>query len=142
MRTVSDLERGVSHTPHTDTVALLAEAQGLQGPDRGAFVVAAGRLRAPASLAQPGRGMASVASDSDVSPFVGRQRELALLERHLAGQGPPVLLLAGEPGIGKTRLLHVATPRAIGHGLAVLEGGCQRRGAAHARAPRRGNGDA
>ena len=38
---------------------------------------------------------------------MGRAHKLALLERHLSGDGPPVLLLAGEPGIGKSRLLHV-----------------------------------
>ena len=42
------------------------------------------------------------------SPFVGRQRELAvfddLLARALAGQGQVVGLI-GEPGIGKSRLL-------------------------------------
>jgi tetratricopeptide (TPR) repeat protein len=46
-----------------------------------------------------------------------------------------VLLLAGEPGIGKTRLLHSVGPRAIGQGLVVLEGGCQRRGGQEPYAP-------
>jgi hypothetical protein len=45
----------------------------------------------------------------------GRARELALLKRHLVDEGPLVLLLAGEPGIGKTRLLHAAS-RAIVRG--------------------------
>ena len=44
-----------------------------------------------------------------VTPFVSRTREIALLEDLLAqveeGRGQAVLL-AGEPGIGKTRLLH------------------------------------
>jgi class 3 adenylate cyclase len=61
--------------------------------------------------------------------LVGRLRELALLERHLAGEGPPVLLLAGEPGIGKTRLLREAAERARDAGWTVLEAGCTRRGA-------------
>src|SRR5439155_16246383 len=60
-------------------------------------------------------------------PLVGRQGELALLERHLAGEGPPLLLLAGEPGIGKSRLLRAAAQRATGCGWRVLVGGCQRR---------------
>ena len=49
------------------------------------------------------------------SPFVGRERELALLHDHLAaavgGQGQ-VVGLVGEPGMGKTRLLTgVLSPR-------------------------------
>jgi tetratricopeptide (TPR) repeat protein len=66
---------------------------------------------------------------------VGRTRELALLERHLGGEGPPLLLLAGEPGIGKTRLLQAAIPRAGVLGIQVLQGGCQRRGGHEPYAP-------
>jgi predicted ATPase len=51
---------------------------------------------------------------------------LARLAWHLAGEGPPLLLLAGEPGIGKSRLLAEAAHRA--QGWTVLPGGCQRRG--------------
>ncbi len=64
---------------------------------------------------------------------MGRQRELALLAAFLAGAdeaGPdaPLLLLAGEPGIGKTRLLQAAAQQAVAQGWCVLEGGCHRRG--------------
>jgi tetratricopeptide (TPR) repeat protein/transcriptional regulator with XRE-family HTH domain len=119
-RTLGDLERGVSHAPRKDTVALLAQALDLGAPERAALAQAARRL-SPASSRPTPAGTSS-------PPLVGRAHELALLERHLRGQGPPVLLLAGEPGIGKTRLLHAALPRAAGQGLRVLEGGCQRRG--------------
>ena len=61
-------------------------------------------------------------------PLAGRERELAELRRHLAGLGPPVLLFAGEPGIGKTRLLEEAATSAAQSGWRVVEGGCQRRG--------------
>ncbi|HWE63624.1 MAG TPA: AAA family ATPase, partial [Chloroflexota bacterium] len=132
VRTVSDLERGVAHAPRPDTVNLLAEALGMREGDRAAFEGAAGRLRTPRSLV-PSFGPRQ--GGRPLSPFVGRRHELALLDGHLAGQGPPVLLLAGEPGIGKTRLLHVAAPQAIGRGLAVLEGGCQRRGGQEPYAP-------
>jgi transcriptional regulator with XRE-family HTH domain/tetratricopeptide (TPR) repeat protein len=127
-RTVSDLERGVSHAPRKDTVALLAQALALGAPERAALVKAARRL-SPASSSRP-------TPTSTSSPLlVGRAPELALLEGHLGGQGLPVLLLAGEPGIGKTRLLQAALPRAAGHGLRVLEGGCQRRGGHEPYAP-------
>ena len=39
-----------------------------------------------------------------------------------------MLLLAAEPDVGKTHLLHGALPRAAGQGLRVLDRGCQRRG--------------
>src|SRR5579884_3527355 len=121
-RSIGDMERGVVHTPRKETVALLSDALTLAPPERRALAEAARRLRAP-TPARP------LPSDSvALPPFVGRARELALLERHLAGDGPPLLLLAGDPGIGKTRLLHAAAARAVGYGYCVLEGGCQRRG--------------
>jgi tetratricopeptide (TPR) repeat protein/transcriptional regulator with XRE-family HTH domain len=136
-RGIADLERGVRRSPRPETVTMLAEALALSATERAAFMAAA--RRAPA----PDRGRARVLSSapliapvapSDV-PLVGRVRELALLERHLAGQGPPVLLLAGEPGIGKSRLLHEAELRAAGQGWRVLHGGCQRHGGQEPYAP-------
>jgi DNA-binding NarL/FixJ family response regulator len=57
--------------------------------------------------------------------FVGRERELALfrdrLEALKAGSGG-VVLIAGEPGIGKTRLAEEAAGRAPGAGVRVLWG--------------------
>jgi transcriptional regulator with XRE-family HTH domain len=96
-RTVGDLERGGSHAPRKDTVELLAQALDLGVPERAALAGAARRL-SPASSSRP------TSAGTSSPPLVGRRRELALLERHLGGQRPPVLL-AGEPGIGKTRLL-------------------------------------
>jgi transcriptional regulator with AAA-type ATPase domain/tetratricopeptide (TPR) repeat protein len=55
------------------------------------------------------RVVALVDTDRHATPFVSRAREMAVLEDLLAqveeGRGQAVLL-AGEPGIGKTRLLH------------------------------------
>ena len=59
---------------------------------------------------------------------MGRTRELALLDGHLAGEGPPLLLLAGEPGIGKSRLVREASRRGAAAGWRVLHGGCARSG--------------
>src|SRR5205085_6363764 len=68
-------------------------------------------------------------------PVVGRERERALLERHLAGEGVPLLLFSGEPGIGKTRLLREAVRQGQDAGWTVLEGGCQRGGGQEPYAP-------
>jgi len=92
-------------------------------------------------LAQPlGLGEAEIAAlrealehpDEDkqktaTRPLAGREREQAELRRLLAGLGPPVLLLAGEPGIGKTRLLNEADALAGEAGWHVVRGGCQPR---------------
>ena len=59
--------------------------------------------------------------------IVGRDAELARIEHSLqeAGLGRPVLLLVrGEAGIGKSRLVHEAIERARAAGSAVLHGAC------------------
>ena len=61
------------------------------------------------------------------TPFVGRAAELAKLRHHLqearAGHGG-LVLLAGEPGIGKTRLTEELTESASELGALVLAGRC------------------
>ena len=61
------------------------------------------------------------------TPFVGRQRELLLLveglERARAGEGS-IVLLAGEPGIGKTRAAEELAAAAVASGTTVLWGRC------------------
>jgi transcriptional regulator with AAA-type ATPase domain/tetratricopeptide (TPR) repeat protein len=60
-------------------------------------------------LDRPWRVVGLVDADRQPGPFVSRTREIAMLEDLLAqveqGRGQAVLL-AGEPGIGKSRLLH------------------------------------
>lgn len=61
-----------------------------------------------------------------VVPFVGRSEELRLLRHHLDASGPPLLLLYGEPGIGKTELLTQGAMLGIERGMRVLRGSCSR----------------
>jgi predicted ATPase/transcriptional regulator with XRE-family HTH domain len=128
VRTVSDLERGINRSPRKDTLPLLEAALGLAAAERSRLDAAAQRLtsatRAAPALPPPS-GL----------PLVGRDREVAAVERHLAGEGPPVLLLAGEPGIGKSRLVQEAGARAAPAGWTVLAGGCHRRGGQDPYAP-------
>ncbi len=59
------------------------------------------------------------------APFVGRQRELRALLQHLelAGQGQgDLVLVGGEPGIGKTRLVREFAEHARGRGWQILVG--------------------
>ncbi|POX46079.1 LuxR family transcriptional regulator [Streptomyces sp. Ru71] len=61
------------------------------------------------------------------SPLVGRDRELArllgVLERARAGEARAVLV-AGDAGVGKTRLLDEVAGHAARHGMRVLTGHC------------------
>jgi predicted ATPase len=56
--------------------------------------------------------------------FVGRTQELARLEAALAAGEPRTLLVGGEAGIGKTRLLGEFSARARAAGARVLTGAC------------------
>ena len=61
------------------------------------------------------------------APLVGRTAELAALDEalHAAADGSPgVVLIAGEAGIGKSRLAAEAASRALADGWQVLSGGC------------------
>ena len=91
----------------------LAAVLGLADQDRAA-------LRAARERRQGHRGLPA-------RLLAGRDAEMAQIRQFLAGAGPPVLLLAGEPGMGKTRLLEEAASRSAGGGWGVARGGCLRR---------------
>jgi tetratricopeptide (TPR) repeat protein/transcriptional regulator with XRE-family HTH domain len=110
--------------PFRDTVRRLADALYLDEPARTALTALARQAAHDSAFAGPDP---SAPRHTPLPPLVGRTQELTRLERHLAGEGPPVLLLAGEPGIGKSRLLAEALERAAPHGWCAMHGGCQRR---------------
>ncbi len=130
VRAVSAYERGLRQAPYRESVRLLTQALGLDAHEAATLEAAVPRRRGPAGTVGPmAPAAASVpAREAAGLVLVGRGQELSLLARHLAGEGPPALLLAGEPGIGKTRLLQHAVQRALTAGWGVLAGGCQRQG--------------
>jgi AAA ATPase domain len=77
-------------------------------------------------------------SDPRFNTFVGRDSELRTLEGALheavSGSGR-LVLIAGEPGIGKTRLCEEFATRARGSGTAVLYGRCYESGGSPAFLP-------
>ncbi|HZC79857.1 MAG TPA: AAA family ATPase, partial [Ktedonobacterales bacterium] len=110
--------------PTSATVELLANALALDPAERAALQrteqESSGSQRViflhPSALQTP-----------TLPPLVNREHELAHLERHLTGHGRPVLLFAGEPGIGKTRLLQEATEQGQHFGWCVLASGRRQR---------------
>ncbi len=67
------------------------------------------------------------AAATRLTPFVGREQELGLLqarwEQARAGRGQ-VVLLSGDAGIGKSRLVHVFYERTMERASARIEGRC------------------
>lgn len=123
-RTIGDLERGAQTRPHAGTVRRLADALGLPERERNWLLRAASSGGTGPKSSRPRVEKAPLAPGA---PLVGRGRERAALERHLSGDGSPLLLFAGEPGIGKTRLLEEAIAQALEKDMAILTGGCDRR---------------
>lgn len=122
-RGLSDLERGARRAPRRDTVQLLCDALDLSLTERATLEAAA---RQPMVAPPPTITALPASSATQSAPLIGRAREVRLLQRHLV-EGPPLLLVTGEPGIGKSRLLQAGMEDARAQGWAILAGGCHRR---------------
>jgi transcriptional regulator with XRE-family HTH domain len=143
---VGDLERGYRCRPHQDTVALLVEALKLPEQDRALLEAAVRRSRGMQAGISPSTrdltalmigvlpGGADVplpevntGSHSYAIPsLIGRDQPLALCESHLTQRDHSCLLIAGEPGVGKTRLLYEVSRRALVRGWRILAARCHR----------------
>ena len=90
-------------------------------------------LPVPGSRARTGCGTVQGMSDPVQSPvFVGRREEiesLAALLRRAADGEPGFAIVAGEAGVGKTRLVTELTGQAADFGFTVLAGHCVELGA-------------
>ncbi|MDP4332657.1 helix-turn-helix domain-containing protein [Curtobacterium sp. A7_M15] len=111
VRGISDIERGRSRHPQPRTIEALVLGLGLDEAARR-------WLRAPLVGAGSGAGPDTGRTDfrpPRVADFTGRSDEL---ERLVAGldrpSGPPVVVVSGPPGIGKTALVTEAIGRAAG----------------------------
>ncbi|MFG6502542.1 helix-turn-helix domain-containing protein [Microbacterium sp. P05] len=113
VRTISDIERGVSVGPRRRTVIALADALELADHERSAFL----------SAARPGRRKAAV-ENSPVSirpfrlpDFTGRESEMEVLASLLSpsvSTASSAILVTGTAGVGKTAValeaIHRASP--------------------------------
>jgi transcriptional regulator with XRE-family HTH domain len=127
VRTISDLERGISKAPYRTTIRRLANALELSGEDRTELEASA---RHP--VEQPSRGDRTPIEGGflgavPTARLVARAEELGrildALEATEGGSGR-LVLLAGEPGIGKTRLAQEASVHAWERRFLVAAGRC------------------
>jgi predicted ATPase/transcriptional regulator with XRE-family HTH domain len=101
---IGALERGERKRPHPHTVRVLAEALGLSGAERDAFIGAAPK-RTGMAFAPPIelQGPAYTLPEQP-TPLLGRERDVAVLRSLLDGGGARLVTLTGPGGVGKTRL--------------------------------------
>jgi predicted ATPase/DNA-binding XRE family transcriptional regulator len=128
---ISMLERG-ARQPQPSTVTLLADALELTAPDRAVLEAAAQAPAAPPrrsrdSAEAPHFPVGGFLGALPAGQLVGRERELAVVDEALAavagGQGR-LLVLVGEPGVGKTRLAQEITLKARVQGFRIISGRC------------------
>jgi tetratricopeptide (TPR) repeat protein len=129
VRAISDLERGVRY-PRKDTVQMLLEALQLAPDERARLEAAAREGRDPfAQTVQAGRRLqpGSFLGALPPGPLVGRRQEQSRIQTAVEsvrrGSGR-LLLLTGEPGVGKTRLAQEASLEAQRCDFLVATGRC------------------
>jgi len=103
-RTISDLERGISHRPYGHTIQHLAQALELKAEEVQRFQQAA---RIVKGERDEGDGHADVSLQglpTQLTLFIGRGREVEEVRNSLGRKEVRLLTLAGPGGVGKTRL--------------------------------------
>ncbi|MFF0374218.1 helix-turn-helix domain-containing protein [Actinoplanes missouriensis] len=104
VRAISDLERGHIRAPQPRTLTALSVALGMTAAEHERLAGDARALRMHTAGARPRLGEPPRA----VTDFVGRASELDLVRRVASAVGRPgpvpIVLVHGEPGIGKTAL--------------------------------------
>jgi predicted ATPase/DNA-binding XRE family transcriptional regulator len=104
LRAIQSLESGETRSPHTSTITLLGAALGFEG-ERLAELHAALRATRATPAALP-------VDPPDPDPILGREREMADLERHI-DRRTRLLTLLGPGGVGKTRLARAVVTRLL-----------------------------
>lgn len=109
-RSISDLERGINRSARKDTAVMLADALGLAGSARQAFVASARGMARAGQVAEPALGVTPGALTAttralprDVAGFTGRRADLArLLDSVANAANGGIYAVGGMAGVGKT----------------------------------------
>jgi predicted ATPase/DNA-binding XRE family transcriptional regulator len=102
-RTISDLERGVSHAPRSDTLVLLIDALNLS-PEQQAVLKNAARQHTAKSLGDHELARNAGSLPAPLTSFFGRENEAHELKNALDRDDTRLVTLTGPGGVGKTRL--------------------------------------
>ena len=100
MRTISDIERGLSRYPHRDTIQQLIVAFELKDEAAHSFQQAA---RAGIQSVEIVTGIQNLPQPT--TPFVGRETDIVAAQNILTHTQQRLLTLVGPAGVGKTRLM-------------------------------------
>lgn len=140
-RSAPDLDRaGIAPSIAPVLARLLARDPAERFDDARDVIAALGTALASASATTPATSVASAATESSSTresflhgaQLVGRDAELAYLQRALPdmpSEGPKAVLVGGESGAGKSRLLEELAVEAMVRGVRVLRGQALREGA-------------
>ena len=129
-RGISDLERGVNRAAHRATLQQLADALDLSPADRLALEDSVTRRRGPSAATTPTRTSLPTGRFLGALPegtLIAREEELGRLLSAIdavEGGSGRLVLLAGEPGVGKTRLAQEVTLHVHSRGFLVASGRC------------------
>ena len=126
-RGIRALEAGERSSPHKDTVRLLADALALSSDQRVVFEQAAAVAVSDTPQAGSAPSIGGFLGAVPAGPIIARQAEvrqlLGVLDKVTGGVGQLIMLI-GEPGVGKTRLAQEATVAARMRGFLVASGRC------------------
>ena len=102
-RAVRDLERGVTRSPRSETISLLAQALGLTTEETRALRAAA-RDMDDSDESESLRTLSRLSSVEPATPIFGRDQDISSVLAKLQNPDVRLVTLTGPGGIGKTRL--------------------------------------
>jgi transcriptional regulator with XRE-family HTH domain len=115
VRTIRDLELGLTRNPRRETLRLLLDGLRLTGARRAKLEHAAGGSAPETRLADE-----LVPPPAPLGPIIGRERDIEALTRLLESQSHRLIRVVGVAGVGKSRLLQeVASLTHIGGRMPV-----------------------